>query len=52
VEAGSIPNPKDAVEDALNEAVCDGRIRLRAAQVAIAKSWIKAGTALGVNVPR
>jgi len=52
VEAGSIPNPKDAVEDALNKAVCDGRMKLRAAQVAIARNWIKAGAALGVNVPR
>jgi hypothetical protein len=46
VEAGSIPNPKDAVEDALNKAVCDGRMKLRAAQVAIARNWIKAGKAL------
>jgi hypothetical protein len=52
VEAGSIPNPKDAVEDALNEAVCDGRMKLRAAQVAIARNWIKAGAALGLSVPR
>lgn len=47
VEAGSIPNPKDAVEDALNNAVCAGRISLRAAQRAIARNWLKAGAALG-----
>lgn len=52
VEAGSIPNPKDTVEDALNRAVCDGKMTLRAAQLAIAKNWIKAGAALGLNVPR
>jgi hypothetical protein len=51
VEAGSIPNPKDAVEDALNRAVCDGKVKLRAAQVAIARNWTKAGAAVGVSVP-
>jgi hypothetical protein len=50
--AGSIPNPKDAVEDALNTAVCDGRMTLRAAQLAIARNWVKAGAALGLSVPR
>lgn len=49
VEAGSIPNPKDAVEDALNRAVCDGKIKLRAAQVAIARNWLKAEAALGLG---
>jgi hypothetical protein len=47
VEAGSIPDPKDAVEDAPNKAVCAGRIPLRAAQRAIARNWLKAGAALG-----
>jgi hypothetical protein len=51
VEAGSIPNAKDAVEDALNKAVCAGRMPLRAAQSAVAKNWIKAGAALGLRVP-
>jgi len=49
VEAGSIPNPKDAVEDALNQAVCDGKIKLRAAQAAIARNWLKAEAALGLG---
>src|SRR5690242_17754522 len=48
VEAGSIPNPKDAVEDALNRAVCDGKVKLRAAQAAIAKNWRTAEAALGL----
>jgi hypothetical protein len=51
VEAGPIPNPKDAVEDALHRAVCDGKITLRAAQREIATNWIKAGAALGIRVP-
>ena len=49
VEAGSIPNPKDAVEDALNRAVCDGKVKLRAAQAAIAKNWRTAEAALGLG---
>lgn len=51
VEAGPIPNPKDAVENALNHAVCDGKVTLRAAQLEIARNWIKAATALGITVP-
>jgi hypothetical protein len=51
VEAGPIPNPKDAVEDALNRAVCDGRITLRAAQQEIASNWIKAAARLHIAVP-
>lgn len=51
VEAGPIPNRKDAVEDALHHAVCDGRITLRAAQQEIAGNWIKAGAALGISIP-
>jgi hypothetical protein len=47
VQAGSIPNPKDAVEDALNRAVCDGKVPLSAAQQAIARNWIKAEAAAG-----
>ncbi len=38
-EAGSVPNPKDSVERALNRAVCDGRIPLSHAQHAIARNW-------------
>lgn len=51
VEAGRIPNAKDAVENALNHAVCDGQITLRAAQQEIARNWIKAAAALGITVP-
>lgn len=51
VEAGPIPNAKDDVEDALNHAVCDGQIRLRAAQLEIARDWVKAAAALGISVP-
>jgi hypothetical protein len=52
VEAGPIPNPKDAVEYALNRAVCNGQLTLRAAQRAIARNWIKAAAALGISVPQ
>ncbi len=52
VEAGSIPNPKDAVEDALNRAVCDGKVKLRAAQTAIAQNWLTAEAALGLSGSR
>ena len=38
-------NPKDDVEDALHDAVCDGRVGLVEAQRAIAADW---GTALAV----
>lgn len=51
VEAGPIPNPKDDVENALNRAVCDGRIRLRAAQREMARNWLKAAAALGLHIP-
>ncbi len=36
------PNPKDKVEDALNAAVCEGRVSLTAAQDAIASNWLTA----------
>ncbi len=51
VEAGPIPNDKDSVENALNQAVCDGQITLRAAQREIASNWLKAAAALGISVP-
>lgn len=38
-EAGSIPNPKDAVENRLHDEVCAGTISLRAAQREIASDW-------------
>ncbi|MGH3289417.1 MAG: hypothetical protein ACRDPD_32865 [Streptosporangiaceae bacterium] len=43
------PNPKDKVEDALNAAVCDGRVSLAAAQDAIAADWMTAEHALGIG---
>ena len=45
------PNRKDAVEGALNQAVCTGQISLRAAQHQIARNWVKAAAALGISVP-
>lgn len=38
-EPGTIPNPKDAVENRLHKEVCDGQITLAAAQQAIATNW-------------
>lgn len=38
-EAGSLPNPKDHVENALHDAVCSGRVGLRTAQRVIAVNW-------------
>lgn len=51
VEAGPIPNTKDAVENALNQAVCSGQVTLRTAQREIARNWLKAAAALGISVP-
>ena len=42
------PNPKDSVEDALNRAVCEGRVSLASAQVAIAQDWQTAESRLGL----
>lgn len=41
-EPGAIPNPKDELEYRLRTRVCDGRMSLRAAQLAIARNWIAA----------
>jgi hypothetical protein len=55
VEAGSIPNPKDSVENALNKWVCSGdsasvmQQRLTEAQKAIASDWETAETRLGIS---
>ena len=38
-EVGSVPNRKDQVERALNRAVCDGKVSLVVAQIAIATDW-------------
>lgn len=48
-EAGSIPNGKDQVEGSLKRAVCDGRVRLAAAQQAIATDWETAESQLGIG---
>jgi hypothetical protein len=48
-EAGSLPNPKDAVENALKTAVCDGEVSLARAQRAIARDWETAETRLGLG---
>jgi hypothetical protein len=37
------------VEDALNKAVCDGKVKLRDAQAAIARNWRTAEAALGLG---
>jgi hypothetical protein len=48
-EPGASPNPKDAVEDAANAAVCSGRMSLMAARQAIATNWITFGPQLGAT---
>lgn len=48
-EVGPQPNPKDKVENALNHAVCDGRVSLAAAQNAIASDWLTAESRLGLT---
>ena len=40
-EPGASPNPKDALEDELNQQVCDGRMTLAQAQRAIATNWAR-----------
>lgn len=47
-EVGSLPNPKDKVENALHRAVCDGQVPLRAAQRASASDWMTAEARLGL----
>ncbi|MCW2900329.1 MAG: hypothetical protein JWO67_2594 [Streptosporangiaceae bacterium] len=42
VESGSIPNPKDKVENRLHDEVCTGTLTLAAAQEAIATDWTTA----------
>jgi hypothetical protein len=41
-EPGASPNPKDSLEDRLHARVCDGEMKLAAAQLAIAVNWIAA----------
>ena len=50
VEPGSIPNPKDAVENKLNQAVCSGLIPLATAQTDIASDWVTAFDDAGLRV--
>lgn len=50
-EAGPVPNRKDTVEDALNQAVCRGQIGLARAQRAIARNWETAESRLGLGGP-
>jgi hypothetical protein len=50
VEPGSVPNPKDAVENKLNQAVCSDLIPLATAQRAIATNWVTAFDAAGLRV--
>jgi hypothetical protein len=44
-----VGNPKDKVENALNHAVCDGRVSLAVAQQAIASNWLTAEKRLGIG---
>jgi hypothetical protein len=48
-ESPATPNPKDKVENALNDAVCSGRVTLAAAQAAIASDWLTAESKLGLT---
>ena len=48
-ESPPAPNPKDKVENALNAAVCDGRVKLAAAQAAIAADWLTAEKKLALG---
>jgi hypothetical protein len=48
-EPGASPNPKDAVEGALNRAICSHRVTLAAAQQAIASDWTTAEARLGIG---
>ena len=50
VEPGKIPNPKDAVENKLKDAVCGGLVPLAAAQTAIARSWTTAYDDAGLRI--
>jgi len=48
-EVPPTPNPKDSVENALNAAVCAGRVSLASAQQAIAQDWQTAEARLGLS---
>ena len=48
-EVGSVPNPKDSVENDQHKAVCSGKVTLAAAQQAIASDWTTAEHTLGLK---
>ena len=48
-EVGSLPNPKDKVENDLHRAVCSGKVTLAVAQQAIATDWMTAEHRLGLS---
>ena len=48
-EVGSVPNPKDKVENDLHRAVCAKKVTLAAAQQAIAANWQTAEAQLGLS---
>lgn len=50
-EPGASPNPKDQVENELNQAVCDHRISLAKAQEEIVANWVKLARN-GISVPQ
>jgi hypothetical protein len=50
-EPGASPNPKDDVETAANQAVCDGKMTLASAQRAMAGNWVALGQELGAVQP-
>lgn len=50
VEVGHIPNPKDAAEHKMNDAVCSGLVPLSKSQKAIADDWVTAFDAVGLRV--
>lgn len=41
-EPGGVPNPKDALENHLHALVCEGRMKLAAAQLTLARNWVLA----------
>lgn len=46
-EVGPVPNTKDGVESGIHAAVCSGKVKLRAAQLAITRDWTTAEGVLG-----
>ena len=48
-DAKGTTNPKDAIENRLNAAVCTGKVTLAAAQKAIATDWTTADQVLGLR---